>query len=66
MCGTHFEAGPCRFHVGPVGGLTSLKKVIVSANGNGENGEVNVEEQEEKTNEQVLNLLIFSIVTFPH
>lgn len=54
MSGTCLEACPCRFHVGPVGGLTSLKKVIVSANGNGENGEVNVEEQEEKTNEQVL------------
>ncbi|GMR42610.1 hypothetical protein PMAYCL1PPCAC_12805, partial [Pristionchus mayeri] len=46
------ERKTARFHVGPVGGLTSLKKVMVS-NGNGENGETTVEEQEEKTNEQI-------------
>ncbi|GMS89589.1 hypothetical protein PENTCL1PPCAC_11764, partial [Pristionchus entomophagus] len=47
------ERKTARFHVGPVGGLTSLKKVTVSATNGNENGEMISEEQEEKTNEQI-------------
>ncbi|GMT19564.1 hypothetical protein PFISCL1PPCAC_10861, partial [Pristionchus fissidentatus] len=47
------ERKTARFHVGPVGGLTSIKKVAVTPIGNGENGETNHEEQEEKTHEQI-------------